>query len=152
MFELLETGQAGGFMRKKLVILISLVVLLLVSCSNSDNPADVVPVDDDTDAIVAEGGTVQEQEAPRVEVTPTPPLPPTYTPSAVVHQGHLYLLPVSGAGGEIQWAYIVRPGDTLSAICEMYDVSFDDVVGINNLTDPNHIEAGTQLIIPIADS
>jgi len=140
-------------MHKKWVILVSLVVLLLVSCSNSDNPAEVLPVDDGTeDSIVAEGGTAQEQESPRVEVTPTPPLPPTYTPSAMTHQGHLYLLPVSGAGGEIQWAYIVRPGDTLSSICEMYGVSFDDVVRINNLADPNHIEVGDQLIIPIADS
>jgi LysM repeat protein len=34
----------------------------------------------------------------------------------------------------------------------MYGVSFDDVVRINNLADPNHIEVGDQLIIPIADS
>jgi LysM repeat protein len=148
---LLETSQLGGFMRTKFVVLIMLLVLLLAACSNSDIPADVFPVDNGAN-MSATDGAAQEQESPRVEVTPTPPLPPTYTPAAMAHQGHLYLLPVSGAAGEVQWVYTVQPGDTLSAISEMYDVSFADVVRVNDLTDPNHIEAGTQLIIPIADS
>jgi len=130
-------------MRKVLVVFLILISVLLVACGGGDVEAVPVAIDDDKEM------DSFEQEVPRVEFTPTPPLPPTFTPPAMAHQGHLYLLPVSGADGSIQYAYKVRSGDNLSAICAMYDVSVQDVMLINDISDMNHIEVGDLLIIPI---
>lgn len=99
-------------------------------------------------AVVVEGQPTSQP--PRVEATPTPPLPPTFTPMAMAHQGHLYLLPVSGADGSIQYAHVVRAGDTLAGVCQMYGVSLQDVMLINDIEDANHIEVGDYIIIPVA--
>ena len=135
-------------MRKVLVVFLILIGVLLVACGGGNAEAVPVAIDDGTEMVDNEMDSF-EQEVPRVESTPTPPLPPTFTPPAMAHQGHLYLLPVSGADGSIQYAYKVRSGDNLSAICAMYDVSVQDVMLINDISDMNHIEVGDLLIIPI---
>lgn len=134
-------------MRKIIVFSLVLVSLMLVACGRQGNTLPV-PIADDV-GMVNEDGTSFAQDLPRIEFTPTPPLPPTFTPSAMAHQGHLYLLPVSGADGSIQYAYKVRVGDTLLGICNTYDVSVQDVMLINDITDANHIEVGNLLIIPV---
>jgi hypothetical protein len=128
-------------------IVILFLLLALVACADQD----VLPLpEDQTDAIgVSEAEADPVSVAPRVEVTPTPPLPPTFTPDPRLFQGHLYLLPVSGADGVVRYVYIVRAGDTLAEICRYYRVALADVVRINNLTDPDHIEVGMQLIMPV---
>ena len=137
-------------MRKIFVFSLVIVSLLFVACGGQN---DAVPVSVDNGTEMVDGQPVSvEQESPRIEATPTPPLPPTFTPSAMAHQGHLYLLPVSGADGSIQYVYFVRAGDTLTAICNMYGVSVQDVMLINDLVDENHIEVGEPLIIPIEGS
>jgi len=45
-------------------------------------------------------------------------------------------------------AYIIQPGDTLSSIANRFSVSLNDLMSANNITDPNTIQAGQQLIIP----
>ena len=134
-------------MRKVIVVSFILIIsILLVACGGGDG---AVPVVIDNDIEMTENEAATFEEAPRVEFTPTPPLPPTFTPPAMAHQGHLYLLPVSGADGSIQYAYKVRSGDSLSAISDMYDVSVQDVMLVNNISDANHIEVGDLLIIPL---
>lgn len=44
--------------------------------------------------------------------------------------------------------YIVRSGDTLSAIAVRFNVTVQAIVAANNLTDANVIRAGQQLVIP----
>jgi murein DD-endopeptidase MepM/ murein hydrolase activator NlpD len=44
--------------------------------------------------------------------------------------------------------YIVQSGDTLSLIAVRFGVTVDELIKANNITDPNAINAGTQLIIP----
>jgi len=44
--------------------------------------------------------------------------------------------------------YIVKAGESLTAIAKMFGVSVKDLVSINGLTDPNHIEEGERLKIP----
>ena len=44
--------------------------------------------------------------------------------------------------------YTVKPGDTLSGIALEFDVTVDDIVKANNLTDPNSIYEGQVLTIP----
>jgi nucleoid-associated protein YgaU len=133
-------------MRKILVIFLVFLSILLVACDIGNGalpqPVDSGEVDGDAESSF-------EEEVPRFEPSPTPPLPPTFTPSAMAHQGHLYLLPVSGADGSIQYAYKVRAGDNLSSISAMYGVSVQDVMLVNKITDQNHIEVGELLIIPL---
>ncbi len=50
--------------------------------------------------------------------------------------------PVSGP------TYVVQPGDTLSSIANRFSVSLSDLMSANNITDPNSIQAGEQLVIP----
>ncbi len=44
--------------------------------------------------------------------------------------------------------YEVQPGDSLSAIAGRFDVRLEDLVAINEITDPNRIQAGDRLLIP----
>ena len=53
---------------------------------------------------------------------------------------------VKTANGEIS-VYIVREGDTLSQIAEMYDVSAKTVLWANNISDPGLIQPGATLVI-----
>lgn len=136
-------------MRKIVVVSLLIMSVLFVACSNGGNEAVPVFVDDGTGTGDNGADSSFEQESPRIESTPTPPLPPTFTPPAMAHQGHLYLLPVSGADGSIQYAYKVRLGDNLTSISEMYGVSVEEVLLVNNISDANHIEVGDLVIIPI---
>jgi len=44
--------------------------------------------------------------------------------------------------------YVVQPGDTLNTIAGIFGVSVSDIIAANDITDPNVISAGTQLVIP----
>lgn len=69
----------------------------------------------------------------RVAVVATPnPTPPTPTPVSVT----------------IYERYIVRAGDTLSGISQRFDISIDELIKINGLSNANALQAGQQLKIP----
>ncbi len=44
--------------------------------------------------------------------------------------------------------YIVQPGDTLSSIAARFNVTLNDLMTANNITNPNILSAGQQLTIP----
>lgn len=44
--------------------------------------------------------------------------------------------------------HTVRPGDTLSAICLQYGLDHGELVRINNITNPNWIYVGQELVLP----
>lgn len=44
--------------------------------------------------------------------------------------------------------YVVQPGDSLSSIASRFNVSLNDLMTANNITDPNQLSAGQQLVIP----
>ena len=44
--------------------------------------------------------------------------------------------------------YIIQPGDTLSGIAARFNVSLTDLMSANNISDPNVVSAGQQLVIP----
>ena len=45
--------------------------------------------------------------------------------------------------------HTVQAGETLNIISQQYDVSIDDIMAANNMTDPNFIAVGQQLTIPV---
>ena len=67
-----------------------------------------------------------------VIVTPTPGLPPPWTPT-----------PVSAAQ-----RYVVREGDSLSSIAARFGVSVEALQQANNLSNPDSIFVGQELTIP----
>lgn len=48
--------------------------------------------------------------------------------------------------------HTVQAGETLASIGRRYGVSWTTIASANGLTDPNHIYAGQQLVIPSADA
>lgn len=44
--------------------------------------------------------------------------------------------------------YVVQPGDSLSSIASRFNVSLNDLLAANNISDPNQLTAGQQLLIP----
>ena len=47
-----------------------------------------------------------------------------------------------------QLVYTIQPGDTLFSIANQFGVTLDDLVALNNIEDPDRINAGDQLFIP----
>ena len=45
--------------------------------------------------------------------------------------------------------YVVQPGDTLSSIAGKFEVSLDDLLLANGLADPDYVQVGQELLIPI---
>jgi LysM repeat protein len=46
--------------------------------------------------------------------------------------------------------YVVKAGDTLGSIAFQFDVSVDEIMQVNGLTDPNTLNVGQSLVIPVA--
>ena len=47
------------------------------------------------------------------------------------------------------FVHIVRPGDTISGLALEYDVPGEDIIAANQLQDPDFLQAGARLIIPV---
>jgi LysM repeat protein len=67
-----------------------------------------------------------------VVVTPTPGTPTVTTPTPIL----------------VERRYVVREGDSLSAIATRFGITEQALQRANNLTDPNAIFIGQELIIP----
>ncbi|GAB4269415.1 MAG: hypothetical protein Kow0080_13000 [Candidatus Promineifilaceae bacterium] len=44
--------------------------------------------------------------------------------------------------------HIVQPGETITQIANQYGITVDDITAANNLTNPNQVQVGQQLLIP----
>ena len=119
-------------MRK--VIVLTLFVLLVAACNQDGNGVE------ETGAVTP----TTAAEAPRVEATPTPPLPATFTPSPFLHGGHISPVGTSSI-------HIIQPGDTLGELARQYGVSVSDLASANRITNVDRIEEGTVLYIPACE-
>ncbi|RMG89980.1 MAG: LysM domain-containing protein [Chloroflexi bacterium] len=129
---------------RKVIWFVLVFSVVLVACRRGD---DNVPVQEVT-GVEGEITPAAVEVAPRVEATPTPTLPATWTPAPMTHGGHLYLLPVAGGEGA-RVIYVVQPGDTLAKIAHRYHVSVWDLALINHIEDIDRIEKGSVLVIPV---
>jgi len=44
--------------------------------------------------------------------------------------------------------YVIKSGDTLNKIATSFNVTVDDLMALNGITNPDHIEVGQELEIP----
>lgn len=121
---------------RKYIVFVLLLSLVMVACAQlpgSNSNGDATQAD-----------TAQEtadQEAPRVEVTATPSLPPTYTPEPMGRGGHIS--PVS-----TRTIHIVQAGETLGGIAALYGLDTKFLADSNRIYNYNLIKVGQILYIP----
>jgi LysM repeat protein len=58
--------------------------------------------------------------------------------------------PAAPAGQNQPIVYTVQEGDKLDDIAKLFTVSRDDIIKLNNLTDPENLKTGTRLKVPVA--
>jgi len=117
-------------MRK--VIVLTLFVLLVAACNQDGNGVE------ETGAVTP---TTAAEAPPRVEATPTPTLPATFTPSALMHGGHISPVGTSSI-------HVIQPGDTLGELAQRYGVTVSALVRANRIINADRIEKGVVLYIP----
>jgi LysM repeat protein len=88
---------------------------------------------------------------PRVVLPPTLISPEVKSPSieltssgAMATQAVLATTPTPE-----QVIHVVQPGDTISGLALQYDVSGEDIIAANRLENPNFLQVGAELIIPV---
>lgn len=90
--------------------------------------------------------------APASPTSSTPASTPTLTPSVAEETvGTPTAPPVASPTPPGPLLYTVQEGDTLGAIAQTYDVSVENLMAANDLTDANVLHVGQTLIIPVGD-
>ena len=118
---------------RKIFLFILLLSLIAVAC--------VQQQDGGGESSEAAQETAAEQEAPRVEVTATPTLPPTYTPEPMGRGGHIS--PVS-----TRTIHIVQAGETMGLIAAKYGLDVKFLADSNRIFNYHLIKVGQVLYIP----
>lgn len=89
---------------------------------------------------LSSNGRLGPTARPEIRVTPAPTQNVRGTATAYAQQ----IIPTPTPQG----LYIVKSGDTLSRIADEHQTTVDEIMAINNLSDPNLIEVGQRLTIP----
>ena len=76
-----------------------------------------------------------------IEPLPTPTVVVTEMPAAAPD-------PTSTPPPPTPRVHVIQPGENLTKIAETYGVTVAAILALNNLTNPNQIVAGEQLLIP----
>lgn len=84
-----------------------------------------------------------------VAVTPTPGAPPAFRPSFQAAPITPTPLPTRQPPPVPTTTYTVRAGDTLSGIAGAVGVPVEELIRLNDLTDPDHLLVGQVLQLPI---
>jgi LysM repeat protein len=90
------------------------------------------------------GGDSKEEEPSGALVFPTATLPSTL-PDPIIVSG----TPRPQGGSD---RYVVQEGDSPASIADQFGVSLDELLSVNNITDPTDLHVGDELIIPSGDS
>ncbi len=101
---------------------------------------------------VACGGSDEPSSSPTLTLTPTPTLTdaPGPTPSPTITP-----LPVTTAtpsAGCTPTTYTIEAGDVLSALADSFGIPLDDLTEANDITNPDLIQVGQELVIPCPEA
>lgn len=121
---------------RKYIVFVLLLSFIMVACAQLPGSGDNT---ESTEADAAQ--ETADQEVPRVEVTATPSLPPTYTPEAMGRGGHIS--PVS-----TRTIHIVQAGETLGGIAALYGLDTKFLADSNRIYNYHLIKVGQILYIP----
>ena len=117
--------------------------ILLGSCFGSDEDANGPTTDtggDDSNTVVTLAPPPQPPVTSIPEVIqPPPPSTTQPVPSAP---------PTTERELGAQLLYTINPGDTLFSIAQQFGTTVDELVALNNIENPDAIQAGDQLFIP----
>ena len=94
-----------------------------------------------------QGPVPSPQPATLVVPTPTPTATPLPVPTATA-KPTASPLPTVTPEPTMPRTYVVQPGDTLKDIAFLFDVSVQELMQVNGLTDPDTLQVGQVLIIP----
>jgi len=149
----------------RLIVLLTIVTLVLAAC---ERPAR------DTVEVVTPPSTAPLEDKPADDLTiPSTDGTPAAGEGEAMDDGSGDAAPTEGDGttGEVTEGepaadettgedeapaagediiYVVQAGDTLSTIALLYGVDIQDVITVNSLTNPDNLEVGQQLIIPLS--
>ena len=124
-------------MKRSVSILI--LALLVAGCATNPTPTPVAPV-----PTQAPTWTPQPTYTPNPTYTPFPTptiLPPTAKPAPTTTPAPTATpTPVT---------YVVKPGDMLNSLAQQFNVAPEAIIAANNITNPNIIEVGSVLVIPL---
>lgn len=130
-----------------IAVLIALICVfsILLACARSvqsDRPDYWSPSGSPAQpsTISTAGGSAQQQSL----------LPPTRTPGGPVYTptpDPPHDLPAQRTSEQ---THVVQAGDTLGEIARTYSISLEELIKANNLSDPNRLDVGQVLVIPLA--
>lgn len=122
----------------RIAIMLGLLVMAAVVWNlwvgTSAPPAEV------ESAVAGASPTPGPTRRPSRESTPAAGLVPTRTPTPV---------PPTQTPTPIPVFYEVQPGDAPLKIAAAYNISLDDLLAVNNITDPTRLQIGQTLVIPV---
>jgi LysM repeat protein len=121
-------------------LIISLLVVIIAGRNVSTGPGVIAPT---TAPPAAVGSTPQAQ--PPLSNAPTPLPGAAVTPAAPAAASQATSAPTPPE----PTVYIVQPGDTLSSIARKYDISMEDLMRANDIANPDYVQLGQELKIPI---
>jgi len=125
-----------------LSLIISLGVVIIAGRAFPSQPETTIAGTEPA-PVVVDGGEISQDQ-------PLLPGTPTSLPDAVVPPAGPIQDETRPASTPVEpTIYIVQPGDTLSSIAAKFDVSLDDLMRANDLTNPDYVLLGQELIIPI---
>lgn len=127
--------------------LISLVVALVVTWAVEARRPDAEAL-----AIVATPAaqTLVQPTIAQTNPNDTPEVTPTVAEEVVAENVDAVAEPTATLDPANQQIYVVVAGDSISSIANRFGITLDEIVRANSITDPNVVNVGTRLIIPVA--
>lgn len=138
-------------------VILCLLTIALVACqipAQDTEPLEVPlnpvvqPTAEFNPPLVDPSATIEGSIAPIEVLTGTQPIEPTADPNTTTAPE---TQPTAAPTGNTEeQTYIVQAGDSLYRIALVYGVSIEDLIAANELADPNRLELGQELTIPVA--